>query len=480
MRNAEQWVRGLVEAHLAAERARVLARAGGGEAETQERQASRARAALGGGEPREALAEARATGAVDASSHAALLWHLAQVAEAEVVARSGLELALRADERAVLAGNERTLGDLVRDVRQAAAEPSRVSLAALVARQARDRDARLEVLGDAAERAGQIRSRGGPAPDAAPDSLRGACSALLERTDDAAADLVARAEHELRGTPPSLIRRVRALTLPDLDAIATPRGRSRRVESVFTALDLGRELARRVEARRGVLLDARPVVTCARGRATVVSPGVELGVESERRMLGAAATALARALASPSLPVEHDAPPAGSAAQAIGALFEQLFADARLAGRVLDCGERERARIAVACAAACVLEARHACAHVLSDASARADDATRELAARALRLDPALVPIELALPSRQGVGELETRARAALAALAWVPALRDRYDEDFFRNPRLADFLRGAAARGGTVSAETLCAELGTAPEHAVRRVVELAERASG
>jgi len=65
-------------------------------------------------------------------------------------------------------------------------------------------------------------------------------------------------------------------------------------------------------------------------------------------------------------------------------------------------------------------------------------------------------------------------AALMLAALAVVPALRERYDEDWFRNARVADPIRDACARGNPMTAAAFCAEQGAAWDAASARAIEL------
>jgi hypothetical protein len=58
-------------------------------------------------------------------------------------------------------------------------------------------------------------------------------------------------------------------------------------------------------------------------------------------------------------------------------------------------------------------------------------------------------------------GEPRARVRAWAGALVLADRLRDAFDEDWYRNPRAEEPLRAAAERGGALSIEALCGELG-------------------
>jgi hypothetical protein len=475
------WLREAIAASMQAEADALRARATGGETATAERLAAQARGRLGTGEARERMQDAISARAIDDASQGALLEHLASIAEQEVLARRGISLVPLTVARVVHEGRERTLGELAAQARDDAL--ARAVPAALATSEwlARDRAARLEALADATERRARIRSRGPAMPDDAPTDLRERCAAFLTATDDAAADLVERAHHSVAAGPSSLASRLAALAPTSLDGFVPARTRMRRLAAVLEAIGLERELRARVDRVSSLALAVSPSIVRMRVRATVLVPELEVGLASERAVLAAITTALVHTLGSPALPLEHAQPPRASTAGAMGALFGSMLTNERYLRRYVDASASGHARIRVAATAACVLEARHACAaFVAGPADARTDDDARERAARALVLDPSLVSPELARSSWITPTEAETRARTSLAALAWAPALRDRYDEDFFRNPRLADFVRGAAARGGTASCEAISAELGTDASRAAERVVELALNAGG
>jgi len=121
-----------------------------------------------------------------------------------------------------------------------------------------------------------------------------------------------------------------------------------------------------------------------------------------------------------------------------------------------------------AIAYAAVLDARLAAARTLSSLQAhqlgygsRADEAHRELFARATgaALPAGLAARELS-PFLEPWAELRGRALAAQARAS----LRDRFDEDWWRNPRALAVLHGLWGRGGRPTVLELFAELGAEP----------------
>ncbi len=212
------------------------------------------------------------------------------------------------------------------------------------------------------------------------------------------------------------------------------------------------------------------------GRAIVLTSAVELGLASEHGFAAALTGALALALASPASPIEHRRPPLATTARALGALVADALGEPALGHRLYAAGGRELGALATAARATSLFEARLACARALAtDRSPRGDDEARDRAAEALSIEPGDVPLELALPLRRSARRDLADARARLTALALVPAVRERYDADFYRNPRFADLVRGAAARGGLLSCEGLLTELAGSRDDAIVRAGEIA-----
>jgi hypothetical protein len=470
-----EWLRDALIARLDAEAETERAFGTARSAEAR-KHAAAMRARLGTGEARERLEEAVSTRAIDEASYAAILAHLASAAEAEVLARAGVVLELDASDRVVVADRACSLLELVGEARDADAETARRAIAALASEATRGRAQRTEALAEAEERASRVRARGPAHPDDADAALPDRCRAFLDATDEAAEEIVARAHHASSTDAHSLVGRANALAPRELDrALARP-GRTQRITRTLGWSGLDRELARRVTVEPSRALSLAPRVAVTSTRAVVFASPIEAGIASERALLGASVEALVRSLVSPDASIEHARPPIGSAACAARALFELPFATRTFVSRYAEVGRRESDTVRVASAAASLLEARYACARMLAgSARAHVDDGTRERMAHALRLDPRDVSDELARSSRCPRDRAVTDARARLAALGWSRALRERYDEDWFRNPRLGDFVRGLAARGGIVSAEEISRELGASADDAVHAATALA-----
>lgn len=311
-------------------------------------------------------------------------------------------------------------------------------------------------------------------PDEALDRAEVDPDAALAATDDAWREAIARVAHAARvGELEHFADLFFALRAPRWDDLVPRASRPRRLAGPVAELGLGDVLGRvRLEPARERLRAA--VLVVAPSRDVRVSPGVELGLAAERDLAAALARAAAHLLAHPGLPALLRRPGPESVARTLGALHAHLFADPVFADRAyagLSPRERRAAReLALAlelfelrtAAASC-----HARAHL-----GRRDfpDRARDALVRAWTADaPASLACALA-----GDDDAMLRLRAARLAPVVAVALRERHDEDFFRNPRTAEPLRHAAARGARLSAEAWAEELGASPAALGPRMTEL------
>ncbi len=333
---------------------------------------------------------------------------------------------------------------------------------------------------EAAEAAGARKLPSHRAPDAGPE--RAATVELAESVLASTRDLLEEGLDWLAHRSGAPVREAfdvpRALRAADLDDAFPADGRFRRLGALASGLGLHAELGRRVrvDVPHGSA-DPRARIALPRPPfdVRIAASSAELGAISELAAAHATGRALAACLAHPELPVELRYPIEGTVGRAMGALFAQwAFDDGRLA------------------------RARRAPAHVLDRArrlAALVSVLSLRVAATATRLDPKASPEEAAEAAHRAIGvpcspaiaiiglhpggAAPARLRGELGGLALWPALRDRYDEDWYRNPRVHDVVRGAGERGGALSIEALLAELGVAPTEGVARAAEWFRRSS-
>lgn len=310
-----------------------------------------------------------------------------------------------------------------------------------------------------------------PHPDAV--EIDGA-EAILESTDEAWRELSERLAHAAKVQPEHWTDLLHALRAPRWDDLVPPTSRWRRLADRLGGLGLAGPLAKRARAEpRGDGLRARVVVITPR-QDVRVCPGPELGLASERDSTIALGYAAATLLAHPGLPHVLARPLHGSVPFLIGYLFAHLAADPVFSDRVhKDLAERERRPLVELALGHELFELRTLAAVALcrSHLDTRdLGDASQAYFTRAwgTPVSPRLAATLAHEPST------EDRFRAARWAPALHVALRDRWDEDFWRNPRAAEPIRNACERGATLSVEAWMEELSVDDGALGRRMTEL------
>jgi hypothetical protein len=321
-----------------------------------------------------------------------------------------------------------------------------------------------------------------PTPRAVPrlpehDALR----TFLARTQAAAEDAVSRATRGLRAVSPlpwhTLLRALRA---PDLDSDSASKQRWSRAATWLRMAGFERELSShlRAEPDRGEASPRTTVFALSPPRdVRVAQSRVDHGIASDVFAAEGVAHALGLALAHPALPTELRWPcvlqphPAG----VLGGLARQLWGEREHLRRVQGLSEAAAERVGRLAATHALLAARAACALATLELPERADPRSR-LEATATVLGEALccdVPPGIAL---FGSDRVKARSRAVelVYGLALHVTLRERCDEDFWRNPRTQEPIRIVCGRGHAVTAAEACADLGVDLSLAARRAEEL------
>ncbi len=204
-------------------------------------------------------------------------------------------------------------------------------------------------------------------------------------------------------------------------------------------------------------------------RIRLAGPSVD-GVLGEWLAAVGLGRALALALVSPAVPPPLRRPVAETVSRSLGVLVAQV-ATGPLTLRKRGLTRAESRAAASVGAALTLLRARLDAAAVLAEGAPLEGRAGLVARATGTGADPGaafLLATSAASP----------RFRASITGLSLYAALRERFDEDFFRNPRAAEPIRGAAARGGALSAEAFLEEVDGSLDGVVDRLSELAELA--
>ncbi len=423
-----------------------------------------------------ALLEDVTRAGVDSAGAAALRAHLARAAADLVLApaRDALEAAGGVELR--FGRDKGNVDDAL--VALSASDPERQTFAAaaLEAHASRVGEHLAQAKGEADREGLRVFAGGARPPDAGPEAqaLAELAESLLAATDDVA--------HEVRGwlapTGSSVFELMPRLALPEASSFVPRRDRYRRLSEGVAALGFEGDLASRVRVAGTHPFPgprARVVLARTPTDARLFESRREWGVASELSGAAVLGRALAHVLAAPALPLEHRRPLGATVARAFGVIVAQLIGDRVHLIRRRGMTAADADRLGRAAGALGVLTARLRAAAVTARAASRSPaELEEQAAAAASRALGADVPIALARLAVVTPAAAGPRFRATLHGLGLAWQLRERFDEDWFDNPKAAEPLRAAAARGGLLSVEDFAAELGATPELAPRRLAEL------
>ncbi len=250
-----------------------------------------------------------------------------------------------------------------------------------------------------------------------------------------------------------------------------PRGRMRRAAERLLPLGLS-SLLRRVQLlppRRDALLGVRVLSLRPPHDLRMALPRGDLGMLSEVAAAQAVGQAVAQLLVAPALPAALRWDSEHSVAQAFGGLSAQVLLSPESLSGCLGAREREPQRRRLG--ALLVMGVRLAAGYAMWAAMERSLERAGECLSRALGLsvEPALALFLAPCP-----GDAESLFRGARDALGLWVALRERLDEDWYRNPRAAESLRAAGARGAGLTSGAWLHELDGGEGDALRRAHEL------
>lgn len=312
---------------------------------------------------------------------------------------------------------------------------------------------------------------------AVPEDTREQAGAFLADTQDAADEHVRFACRSWsKGPRRSWDTLVRALRFEALDAGCPARERSRRLARSLHILGFERHLGThvRVEAYSAARAGFRPLV---------LNPPLDLrigrdvrsGVLPDLRARETLGTALGWSLVGTGLPFEMRMPLGPGPGPLLGGLLSAWAGDPGYQARVHGLRGASAEPLTRAFALAVLLRARIAAARVAADLQGRSVAEVLELRAAALsRALSCEVPPTLAALLWTGSRRELWDAQGRLLGLALHVGLRERFDEDCFRNPRTGEALRDLCAAGNLQEPHGYLAALGVPPDAAQKRILEL------
>lgn len=440
--------------------------------DVDDRRLAAARAALGSGEARGLLDECVSLRILDPIDHRVFLGHLADAAIEELLHRRGAPAALSVEDEVEIGGEPISLGAIASDATKWAVRERLAAVTELVAPRARRW---AEAHAEADELAARVEARGPEAPKESVDY-----DAWLSATDEATAEALARSLHALglAGAKGIAAERTlqlsRALRAAPLDALLSREGRASRVGRALQPIGADAVIASRLRIEESPrLASSASLWLVDPPRRVVIAPSpIELGVLSELELLDGFGRGLAHASVSQALADEHRLSTRSDVPRQVGAIVSLFLGAPRFLEKRYGLDTRPAAALAVVATYAGLVRARMDVARALvrERRLATETDEAHALAARALSLAGEL-PIGWLLASDRSSAALSLAARAQITAPLAFFALRERHDEELFRNPRTAETLAGASARGARLSRLDWLAELGAtgSPAEAAR-----------
>lgn len=302
----------------------------------------------------------------------------------------------------------------------------------------------------------------------------------LSQTDDAAHELTAwLLKHSETTGEGGLGELSRALRAGQLDGLASPQQRLYRLADGARRLGFERDMGARMRAELGQSL-LLPMVQCVAlsvpHDVRLVQGSLDYGVLSDLSAAQGIGEALMLALVSPAASLLVRYPLGISVSAVVGGLFMQQRADAEYLRRVVHLERQPAAQLARHSALVLLLRSRLAAALLCArhaPVRSRQERLSQLMAAgeRALGRElPAGIAALTALASQSDAHVFETTARAC----ELHAALRERFDSDYYLNPRVSDVLRGAAQRGNLLDAQAFGREVGAKTSAGVARILEL------
>lgn len=293
---------------------------------------------------------------------------------------------------------------------------------------------------------------------------------FLRETEAAARDLIAYMARPGQGPAGlDLAAALYGLRAAELDGVLGTGGRGGRATTLLQALGLGRHGANRlrVEPDPVGLWGSHPLALGVPGDVRLIAGEALPGALGEWSWLGALGQGLALSLTNPTLPCEDRWPLVDGAATFLGGLFQQWLPDPVFLRSVYRVSGSQVGRVQRVVLAGMLFWARLACHWLVVAGEYPTGPApTTEEAGAALA---AVVGAPVGVEANGLLGCLPRvahgRVWGLLHGMAIHGALRDRFDEDYFRNPRFHEVLLGMAQRGNTLDGETLRLELGVVLE---------------
>ena len=427
-----------------------------------------ARRKLGSGEARSLIEESQSIGLLDAGDFVLLTAQLAEAAHDEVLARRGVELVGAPLKTSIDVEGKpvRLFRLLQRPSTWTTPEAQSVLKSWLAQSSSRRADAVAEA--DATRAKVMARTDFKPAPD-----LDGA--AWLKATDDALAEHLERALHALRETErDGHVRVLLALRAAPFDALFPRVSRIRQLTRPLEPLGFDTRIASRIRVSEHAHLDfdAKLLQFDEPTRVHIALSPIEHGLSSALLTLRTLGEGFSRALATHALGLERV-----HASNELADVFGHVLMLAMCEPAYLERGlglDRSTADAIHAVATFNVLVQMRL--DIARDAQRVSGDVpfsdkSVARASRALTTHDRF-PLTPFLDSYESTPTLAARAKSAMLAPLLHARLKERFNEDYIRNPRVFEVVQGMSSRRGSLTVEAFTQELGAETKDAADAAV--------
>ncbi|MCS6857251.1 MAG: hypothetical protein NZM37_06030 [Sandaracinaceae bacterium] len=445
----------------------------GGDSEAEEtalQQCAEARAALGSGRGRTLLEEALRLGIVDEDGHVLFLRHLADAAREEWLYRVGAPAPpLESTVFQMQSSPPRKLSDWLDEFESVCSFAAlKGLLEALVPIHLR----LLEAHGEADVIANRVERRGPQREELAVEAQKVLCAtdeAIEEARERACAS--AGLPRRSKETVQSILAWLRVQGVQGLWAV-----QSRRLRLGLAFRGMGAEdgVLERIRVEAGGVPCPEVALVDPPHEVRLALPKREWGGWSELQTAEALGRAIAFACVASSPAVEEKMAPFAPIAAWTGSLFALLLGERLFIQKRLGSERREGALIGAWFRYLFLAWMRLESLRLLVRAQRidlRSPEAC-ELASKALGLPPT-PELGIAIVAFEPSPAIELRSQS-LALAPWLHlALRERFDEDYFRNPRIREFFLSAFLRGARLSRRAWAHELSSSPQDPLQALKE-------
>lgn len=427
-----------------------------------------ARRKLGSGEARSLIEESQSIGLLDAGDFALLTAQLAEAAHDEVLTRRGVELVGATLKTSIdVEGKPVRLFPLLQEPRTWTTPEAQSVLKSWLA-QSSSRRADAVAEADATRAKVMARTDFKPAPD-----LDG--TAWLKATDDALAEHLERALHALRETErDGHVRVLLALRAAPFDALFPRVSRIRQLTRPLEPIGFDTRIASRIRVSEHAHLDfdAKLLQFDDPTRVHIAVSPIEHGLSSALLTLRTLGEGFSRALGTHALGLER-IHASSELADAFGHVLMLAMCEAAYLERGLGLDRSTADAIHAVATFNVLVQMRLDIARDAQRLSGDVpfSDKSVARASRALTTHDRF-PLTPFLDSYESTPTLAARAKSAMLAPLLHARLKERFNEDYIRNPRVFEVVQGMSSRRGSLTVEAFTQELGAETKDAADAAV--------